>query len=221
MTTAERPHAAPEHPSIRTHVAICLIALAVMFVMLVFRGFRSMSLVPVLVGGLGVAQRWRTSPQLFVTAVAVMLWLQALLEPHGSQPYVASQFRLPDWVLCGAVLAYVSAHYRLQSLTAFIFPPDPRRRGTQRPWPGYSWLRPSPVQVRRNPDLVSTLEMTWLVITLPLWATLAQLCWMMLPAPLEEMGFAGNAWRSLVVARGVGLGLFVASGLLSYVGQCY
>src|SRR5439155_18487146 len=111
------------------------------------------------------------------------------------------------------------SHYRLQSLLIYAFPPDPRRRESKPRRFLFFPLRPALIQRRRPVGLVTKAETTWLLLSLPFWATLAQICWRLLPRGHNQLAFSGRAWRSLVLFWFVGLMVVIIASLLSYLRQ--
>jgi hypothetical protein len=214
---AENP---PQHPAVRNYIFLCLVALVVLFLVLIRRGLGPLSFLPIIVAALGVALRWRAAP---LFSLILVVGLLAFQEPFGHpRPFRSvpvRTFRLDDWVLCGAVLAFFAAHYRLQALTLSVIPVDPRLQEGARLLGGRPPRGPASGPSRRDPRLVAQSEIGWLVLSLPVWALLAQVCWKLLPDQRSDYGLSSATWQGVIMAWGLGLGLFVVAGLLGYAGR--
>ncbi|MCI0462844.1 MAG: cytochrome P450, partial [Gemmataceae bacterium] len=130
-----------------------------------------------------------------------------------------SRFPIADFVLCGAVLAYVASQYRLLSLQLYVFPPDPRRRERAPKKSGrlFRWA-PRVVQQRRSAQTASPWEIAGLLLAVPLWAGLAHLVWWVLPSPGEFLELPGWIVHGLLLTWLLGLALLVSAGILHYLG---
>jgi len=216
MNSHRSATAAPDM-AVSYYTVLTLLALAAVLVALIERGvILYVALAPVLIGLVGVVTRMASGP------VAVVLTLGVCL--YGFPDYgLVGPLRLADVMLCAAVLGYVAAQYRLQSLTGHVFPPDPRRREARPPWHRgfFRWLlRPPVVRQRRAGRLVTEKEIGALVLSLPAWAVLAQLCWRALPSePGYHLGLTSPAWQAMLLTWVVGLGLFVTASLVAYWGR--
>jgi hypothetical protein len=164
------------------YIALCGAALVVMLQVLLAQGYSVMvALVILLVGVLGVLTRMSVAPLAVLLAVAVSQLMRQLsgiefrwrfeMEVRGT-PVVS------DLLLGVAVLAYTIGHYRLQGVSRHIFPPDQRLRQLHRyaRLPAQSGAAPG-IERKRAAQLVTSLELALLALSLPLWALLAQLVW--------------------------------------------
>src|SRR5262249_45096676 len=98
---------------------------------------------------------------------------------------VGAHYPIQDVILCGAMLAFAVAHYRLQSLQSFLFPRDPRRpanagargaeRGAQPPAPRAP--RAALRDHRRPARVVSPEELVFFLMVVFFWAGLAPFCY--------------------------------------------
>jgi hypothetical protein len=203
-----------------TYTALCLAALGVILLALLQRGFGSWSLFPVLVGALGLIIRWRSAPQLLLLALAGFLAVHAMVRPAGRVGFFRQpRYPVGDFVLCGAVLGYVAAHYRLQSLQDAILPPDPRRREPPSGKPGrFLRLAPKVIQQRRSERQASPWEAVRLVLALPAWAAAAQVCWWLMPDEWDYLDLPRWFGQALVLAWLLGLVLVIGASALSYLG---
>jgi hypothetical protein len=197
------------HPAVRNYTLFCLSALFLIVVCLADRGLAWWCLVPALIGCLALLTHWDYGPPLVLLSLAGLLGFSGPLRYRSPPPGGWSRFptaSLMDLGLCIAVLAYVLGHYRLLSLTRYIFPPRlgrPRVEATQ----------------RRSADLVTGRETTFLGLALPLWAGLAVLVWGWVTeeaaprnAPLEWWPVLRLVWAILAV-------LAVAGVTASYLRQ--
>jgi hypothetical protein len=199
-------------PGSSHYLIICLACLVLMVLVLTQLGMNTVAWFVVLVGAAGLAWRWRMAPILMLGVLAVGLKIQPEY-PTGSV------LRIPELLLSGAVLGFVAAHYRLQSLMAHIFPPDPRRREGQPRWQvGYFTLRyQAPImKERRSAKQVTSREIGLLLLSLPIWAMLAQIVWRVLPSSWGNPGLPPPIWRAIIVAWIIGLAWFAAASFIDY-----
>ena len=204
--------------AVGNYFMVCLGALALLFLVMLRRGMGQWSCLPVAVGLLGAWQRWRLAPVLTLCAVAVLLvWREPWGDARWYNYRPARTFRLPDWILCIAVLGYFAAQYRLQALTHAIFPKDPRRQSEDgddgTPGAANTW-KPDV----RNPQLAKPAEIGWLLLALPLCALFAQVLWRLLPQRQLMAGLPIRVWQAIIAGWCLALVLFVAHGLLRYFG---
>jgi hypothetical protein len=215
------------------YLIMSLAALVIMLLVLLHWGMDRWSFLPVLIGVLGVTLRWRITPLLTLFLLAGLL----LVSESTDRPsrYSTRGFSLPDWLLCGAMLALCVSQYRIQGMVS-IFPMLRSRRrkdldvekfsSPSKEKPVGDGKTGAPVSShgdkspqRRSGRLVSPLEVGWLVLSLPIWAFLAQLCWQLAPAGTRDYVFTRHTWRGIVVAWLLGMGVLVVAWILSYAGQ--
>jgi hypothetical protein len=208
-----------DDPGVRDYFMLCLGAVAVLFLVLLRRNLGPWACLPVAVGLLGAWQRWRLAPFLVLTCLAVLIIWR---EPWGDVRWTYRSprtFRVPDWILSMAVLGYFIGHYRLQSLTLSILPADPRRRDESVDEDATRAPRGSP---RRNyfrePPSLTGAEIGWAILALPICALLAQAFWRLLPGEPAEPKLQARVWQGIVTGWCLALALFVAHGVLRYLG---
>lgn len=188
-------------PGVVYYLVVSLSSLAVVFLVLEERGMEGWGLVPALVGLLGVVSRRGGAPLLLLLALGVCLSLEGtrwMLFTRGTL------VRVPDFLLSAAVLAYLAACYRLQGLLSGIVPAEP---ALDRKGPKSADEIPAP---RRSAELVSPPEVGRLLLTLPLWAALAQVCWNVLPTQWGNPGLRPSLWRVMLWSWMIG-GLVLAA----------
>lgn len=167
--------------------AVCLIATGVLFLTLHQLGLRSVGLFPVLVALMGIATRWSLAPLVLMGTLAICLSAPSNL--GGNRWLVSSPaagLRLPDLVLCAAVLAYFIAFYRLQSVWKHAFPPRRPLKGAVKETPQ-----------RRPAGLIDSREIGWALLALPVWAGIAQVIWAIMPKESALSGLLPIAWQAV------------------------
>lgn len=248
------PQTSPPASVSHLYVMVSLTALAIML-MVLLQWMGRWSFLPVLIGVMGVILRWRLtesnrsildrritrlmSPLLTLLLLAGLLLASdalpasvALTRPQpGGLPTFRFRFNLSDWLLSGAVLAFCLAQYRFEAITLSIIPEDYTK---QRPEPLVPPVARQPQQSKtnpqaRNPQLVTPLEIGWLLLSLPLWAFVAQLCCWLVSASVPPQGSVTFMRRGImlepltyvgvVLLWPLVLGVLVVAGVLSYVGQ--
>lgn len=198
MTQAASERDLWQEPNIRNYWLLSLGALLAITVALAFRRVGAWSLLPILIGSLSLAGRWRSGPLAALLALGWVLFSERLgLSPLellegftfgvlflifggggrlGVAPSVFGARGLPlssDVLLVTGVLLYCATHYRLVSLVSQLWPVDRRPqplRPAQRPE-----ADPSPLRSERS---MSPHELMLLVATVPGWIVLAALVWL-------------------------------------------
>ncbi|MBV9124781.1 MAG: hypothetical protein JO112_15605 [Planctomycetes bacterium] len=180
----------PEPPqAVQIYRVLCLAALGVILLVLYTNDFGYWSLIPVIVGLVGLLIQWTTAPLLVILAVAASLLLQNRL---GVGFPWHENARVSDVILSAAVLGYVAAHFRVRSLSVHVFPVDPRRR--ERTPRGRKV-----VQQPRSPHLVTRREIGLLIVSLPVWALAGQIVWRVVPSEYGRPGGPSPLWLAWLV----------------------
>ena len=203
-----------DEPGVFDYFVVCLGALGALLLLLLQRDFGVWSMVPVLVGLIGGATRF--GPLLLALAVAMTINSPPV---NPSQLPSHSWLDVPDLILCGAVLIYAIAHYRLQGLLVYIFPPDPRRPSPSTPSPILGTLRrrlSTPLKQRRAAHLVTRQEVGIAILTMPAWAALAQIGFRLFPRNWGNPGLLPHVWDAVVAAWLIGLLLLLVSTIIRY-----
>jgi len=208
--------------ALRSYTFVCFAALALLLVIQLQRGLGYWSLLFAGIGLAGVTLRWRIAPILLIVFLTFMMELNPSDFGQSSRALGRGwSFSPVDWLTAVALLAYVLAHYRIQSLTHAIFPHDKRRE--QNPagkWPVTPVPSASTGTVARSPGLASSWEISRLIMSLPVWAILGQLSLRWLPQQRgNTIAFPAHAWSTIVLAWALGLGIMTAAGVLAYLGR--
>jgi hypothetical protein len=156
------------------------------------------SVIPTLIGAAGLAFRWRSAPLVLLAAVAftqIIPWVLMNRRPPGALPI--------DLGICGAVLAYVLAQYRLFGLTTTLFPTDPRRRLD----------KPPP----RDAAHVPAREVPTALVTVATAAVGAAFLWRMASSVPAAWGVR-NVWPLGVIAWILGAALLLTASVIGYLG---
>jgi hypothetical protein len=218
MTSRKELSSLWKEPGVSYYVAVCLIALGAIMLVMLQRIYWALSLLPILAGvGAGF-----TSFGPFLLVIVIVVCLERMPYAEGS---LVGQTVL-DFILCAAVLAYVAAHYRLQSLFVQIVPSDPRRRKEVPPGGGWRAVfrrKSRVVRQRRSAQGVAVPEIQRLLWTLPLGALAAQLLWGMVQllgravrAEPYEPDLPSSVWRAILLAWLMGLTGYVVAGVIGY-----
>lgn len=194
-------------PGVAYYILMCLVSLAAIFLVLVQRDFGAWALLPVLAGLIGGATRF--GPALFLLALGVSF---TTIAPGAGSPMPPVFFDIRDLVLCGAVLAYVIGHYRVQAMLLRVFPPDSRQRAQ----PAARGRKRRPTPARRSPSLVSQQEIGVAVLILPIFGALAQFLWNGVRFAGANPGLQPPIWHGIVLSWVIGLAWLTAAGLIGY-----
>jgi len=197
-------------PAVRNYLLLCLTAQAVMVLVLLRHGLRGPSLLIPFIGLAGLTVRWRMAPLFTLITLAGLLFWEGRQRGISINRGAELTFNLADWILCGATLGYLVAHYRYLALTTSVLPTDRRRLAAAGPASDLE-------DQRRSPSLVSSSEVGWLVLSLPIWAFLAQLCWKVIPAKPDGVGLRPHEWRGFVLLWAVVVAGFLLTTFLAYV----
>jgi hypothetical protein len=205
----------------RSYVAISLAAQLVILVLMMRRGFGPWTFLPIALAILGIVVRTHFAPLVVFVVLSAVLYMQ---DPFRQGVLLGPYFRrfsLPDWVLCGAVLAYFAAYYRFLGLVSSLLPHEARTRTVA------ASKTPTVTQAeeeRRKPRPVAPLEVSWLGLSLPIWAFSAQVCLMLASVGATYMGFRERSRQQVLLSQGVLFvmilcaALLLAAAVFSYVG---
>jgi hypothetical protein len=197
-------------------MVLAVVALVLIFFTQLEQGAGLGSLLVLLAGLLGVTARLHAAPLLFLLVLVAQQILWRVSHPgfhRGVAP--PSVLQVSDVVLCGAVLAYGVAHYRLQGLLGDVVPRDPRRREGSPRWRFWRFYRsPGPVPERRSLRGVSATEIPILLLTLPAAALAAQFIWAVLAPRWGPLQLTPPVWRILVLAWGLTAALLLVGTVL-------
>ena len=209
-----------DHPVVRNYVIVCLVAMVILLIVLIYQGLGTGSLIPPLVGIMGVIVRWRSAPLIILGALAGLYYIE-LFRFHGMAELLGlNRPDLSDVLLAGSMLLYVAGHYRIQSFYHEIIPAE-RQKAAGRARQGKA-AEPTPeLSPRRSPGVVSPMELPLLAL-LPGWAVVALVFWLLLPSRLPVVGdqihIHPQIWQTGLVVWIVGVGLLVLSTLVNYLG---
>jgi hypothetical protein len=200
---------------------LCLIALGAIALVELQQGQLLSAPLLVLAGLLGVVTRSQAAPLFLLLLFAASHYLRRAVfgSPFAAWYAPVLVLHLPDVIQCAAFLTYCAAQYRVQALLLNVFPPDPRRREVVPRRGGWLFGRgPTTrvVQERRSSGQVPAFEAPLLVLTVPLWALLAQGGWLLLSDRWNVLGLPLWIGRLLVLLWVVGMGLLVTFALLGY-----
>lgn len=135
--------------------------------------------------------------------------------PHEVGSLWRETLSVPDLVLCGGVLGYTAAWYRLQALRRWVLPAEAGARGVR----------------RRAAGLVTQAELSALVIALPVAAVAASLAWAALtgatadeqpvdlPTLWQNPDLPAEVWQLITLTLLVGLAGLVAASAFDYVAR--
>jgi hypothetical protein len=207
---------ADQDATVRNYFLVCMGAMLVLLLDLLRRGLGPWALLPVAVGVVGAAFRIRFAPLLTIIVIAATVL--ATEGEFGSSSFLPPTFNgsLPDWILSAAMLAFFTAHYRILGLTGPYFPTDESKRAKASEGPS----KPEAAEQLASPRGASSItpsELSWFVLSLPVWAMLAQLLWKFIPIGANPYELPPAAWQGIVFAWTFGLGLFLVAGILGYV----
>ncbi len=207
MSQAKRaplPNAGSEH-----YFVLCGVCLAMIFGVQYQAGLSSYRQIDVLFGALFLVARIRLGPLLFVVLIAGVLDDPFLRGNEG--------LKLTDILLCAAVLGYVACHYRLQGIWYQLLPADARQR-TGTPRRVFPWIfkRVPALEEKRSAQNITPQEIAWLVVTLPMWAVVAQLVIALLPQTWFPLGLPTPLLHILLVLWLLALGFLLARAWLGY-----
>jgi hypothetical protein len=210
----------PGLPQVGTnhYVALCAFFLAVIFLCQLRVGLLLPNAFAVMAGALALVYRLRLGPILLVILVAgAQFSLQIGLGGDVGLGRREGAVQLTDAILCAAVLGYVVGHYRLQAIWYHILPTDVRQRSgpARRVFP---WIRRQTpiVEEKRPAGQITAGEIAWLAATLPVWAVLAQLAWLLVPQQWNVLGLRPRFLQILLVVWLLAVGFWVAGTLLDF-----
>ncbi|MCI0379911.1 MAG: hypothetical protein L0215_20200 [Gemmataceae bacterium] len=208
--TQELPPVAAFH-----YQALCGLCLAVIFLAQLNQGLLIPNVFCILIGALCLFSRLTLGPVFLLVMVGVAQWAYYFSLGRGSAQR-ARALEITDIILCAAVVGFVAAHFRLQSIWQSVLPSDPRRRAGP-PRRQFPWLRKQPpvVAQKRPQGQITPFELAGLVLSLSAWAVAAQILWALLPKQVEIIGLPPRVLQMIVVAWGLAVGFLIVRGVFS------
>src|SRR5262249_15149869 len=157
----------------RDYLLIGLASSVVLMLLMFQRGLGIYSVIPAVIGAIGLLLRWRLGPAMVLVAVIVLCYLDRVQQVSSARTE-EGPVNLENLLLCAAMLGYLVGHYRLQGLTRHLFPVEPRTKSQA------DSKRPHQVWTRRSASLVTGQEVLACILLLPVLAGLTQLVWYVL-----------------------------------------
>jgi hypothetical protein len=196
---------------------VCLAGLGLILVPQLALGIGLVEMFLVVLGLAGVLTRWRLAP----AVVLGLLTVGQLSQPYlwggrGWQQGWGWAFQLNDLMLCCGVLAYVAGHFRLQGLASHLLPVDHRLRSGVRRRGLLGFWKADIVYHRRAARLVTPAELALFILTLPLWAVLAQLAWGWLARRGSVLGMPLPLTRFVLLTWLLAVGALLLASFLTY-----
>lgn len=121
-----------------------------------------------------------------------------------------------DLLAAIGLVAYIAAHFRLQSLSIHILPVDPRQRQEQ-PLAKGRWGhgRFVPVQQKRDRRLLTAHEIARFVLALPFWALIGQALWLIIVRPWTPSVLPDRVHRLITLAWLLIVGTLIAGTIFA------
>lgn len=212
----EAPPASDENP-IRNYSILAMAGLLVVLMVQVRLEMYLLSGLSFIAGCLGIVFRWWFTPLLVLLMVVT-----SLVNPLAdSEPRLVMRgFDLREWVLAGAMLTFIAAHYRLQALAVELLPQERWRRrfGKSKDRKVQVFEAKLSEQRKRPAHVVSPMELVGLVVSVPFFVMLGYIGFRLLPRqPQASFELHTGVWKSMVLLWVVGLTLLLASGVLQYL----
>jgi hypothetical protein len=210
-----------DRPVVRDYRIVCLLSLLILTLVLLDAGYELWSLLPLLLGGVGIIAHWVGSPMLVLFSLMLILlkdkWLPFSMRSY-TQPSLVS-----DLLLAASTLIYLASAMRLLTLARHALPPDVRR-SLQPPGARVAgrWLLPKAPAGRSLREAPAN-EIFTLLSAAPAFVLVAYVIEVYLffdkdppdwIRPLDR-----SVWRALLLAWWGGLALVVLHGFLSYLGR--
>jgi len=206
-------------PIVRDYSIVSLAALLLMTLLLVEGGFKFWSVLPLLIGAIGILTNWLIAPFLVLLNLMVLLLLQRAIQ--GAFWRTQPDPMVLRILLPAVTLAYLAGSTRLLSLVRHTVPPDPRR--ARKP-PGRRvrgrWLLPIEATMRTLADSTGN-EIGRLLLCVPLFLSAAYLIWVRLTIEVPPNWFEAPSlvWRLVVFIWGGAIVLAVCWAFLAYLGR--
>lgn len=217
MSTTETPaRSLDTSPAGVTHYqALCGACLGAVFLAQLQQGLFLTNLLSITIGVWGLVSRMRAAPTLFLIFLAGSQLAHQISQMRVGLGQQSGAVEIADVVLCAGVLGFIVSQYRLQAIWGNILPLDPRQRAGE-PRLHFPWLwRIRPIRPdKRTAHVISPSETAWLVISLPIWALVAQIVWALLPDRPDVVGLPPRLSQMILIAWILALGAFAVATLL-------
>jgi hypothetical protein len=211
MSSHQHPQSTQQKNREQHYVVLCVLMLFVVLLLLLHVGVGIWSFLPTLIGAMGVFLRWRLTPLLTLLLLAGVLFAHETFPQTGLYQSIAvapERFSLSAWFLCGVVLAYVVAQCRLNALSVGCFPGERRRDESDE----------SRLNQAGSGRLISSQELGGLLVSLPVWALLAQVCWNVLPSGGADESLSSQTGRAVLLMWITILSILASASTLGYLG---
>jgi len=198
------------------YMGLCGICLGIIFLVQLEEGLWLPNLLCFTVGFAILFFKMRIGPLLFVIFVAgAQLALHASMNGFSGPSPDRVSIALTDVILCAALLGYVVSHYRLQSIWYHVLPTDVRLLSGS-PRRVFPWImkRVPMVEEKRSSTQVTPWEIAWLVVTLPVWAIIAQMSLALVPQDSSILGIPPHWFRILLFLWLLAVGFWVVHSFL-------
>lgn len=202
-------------PSVRDYGLVSVFALLVLMVVLQQEELGLLSLLPFLIGLLGLLTNWSASPPLVLLLVTLGLALRNRI-PGIPRRYDQPPSLLTELGLALSLLVYLVAAFRLRTLTRHAVPPRQRRKRAAPRAAGRWALRGTPTG--RSAHEVGA-EIMVLLLTAAVATVLGYVLWGVVS--LEErppwLRFPRPVWRALLLVWAMAIALVVVNALQAYL----
>jgi hypothetical protein len=211
-----------ERPIVRDYMIVCLVSLFLIMLLLLQEGLGWWSIVPVLLGAIGILTTWGLFPSLVLACLVVLMIVRRRMYgiPWGYR--LESSF-LFDVALAMLTLAYLSGAMRLLALVRSTVPVDVRqaRRPPARRVRG-RWFLPREA-TKRSSFNVPSQEIVSLLFATPAFVAAAFLSWVFLAnLSVPEWFQAGDAaWRLVVAVWAGGIVLATIGVVLAFLDRIH
>lgn len=202
-------------PAVRDYTLLSAFALLVLTVVLQQQELGLLSLLPLVIGALGLVISSSFTPPLVLLLVTVGLTLRSRIfgTPWFYRPPPSL---LSELGMALSLLLYFAASFRLRTLTRHAVPPRQRRRQAASRAAGRWALRGTPAERSAREAGPEVLR---LALTAAVAAVLGYIAWGVVA--LEErpywVPFARPVWRAMLLMWAAAVALVVAGGLLGYL----
>lgn len=190
---------------------------ALLFVtVLLIQDLGFVAVLPLLIGGIGLAPRGAMGPGWVILTVAVVYAFRGRWSPIGFDD--RSPNIIGDLFFAVAVFVYVVSHVRLMAIQRHAVPPDARRERPLRTKRLVGrWLLPA--QAARRGGRLGDGELVWLILTAPVFALVAYVLWLRVAfdLPPPELERVPAVWRVILVAWGALILLGACHVILTYL----
>jgi hypothetical protein len=206
-------------PVVQVYLMGSLTALGLIVMLQLAKANALFALLVLLIGMLGIFGHFSAAPLLLLATVGAGEFLvrQTIFgRPLGPVGQSSWTFNPIDFLQCLAVIGYLICQLRLHTLTANLFPRDPRLRQEPARHKQMPYRLRRKLAQKRSAEVFNPVEVAVFLLALPVWVLLAFAIWGRVAAVHRIYGLSQETSQIFLLAWVIFVLLMLAAGILGY-----